>query len=56
MELEIKTWLQDIDRSIQEIYDFIPAKRDFNDFLVNLKQEKLVNEILKLLVKPLIEY
>lgn len=52
MKLEIKTWLQDIDRSIHEIYDFIPAQRDFNDFLAILRQEKHVNEILKLLVKP----
>lgn len=40
MEFEIKTWLQDIDRSIQEIYDFIPAKRDFNDFFSDLKTRK----------------
>ncbi len=29
MEIEIKTWLQDIDRSIDEIYSFLPVKRDF---------------------------
>ena len=32
MELEIKTWLQDIDRSIMEIYEFLPDKRDFYEF------------------------
>ena len=40
MKLEIKTWLQDIDRSIHEIYDFIPEKRDFNDFFSDLKTRK----------------
>jgi len=40
MELELKTWLQDIERSIQEIYDFFPEKRDFNDFISDLKTRK----------------
>ena len=42
MELELKTWLQDIDRSIHEIYDFLPEKWDFNDFLSDLKTRKAV--------------
>jgi len=42
MELEIKTWLQDIDRSIQEIYEFLPEQRNFNDFLSDLKTRKAV--------------
>ncbi len=28
---DIKIYLADIERSIQEIYDFLPAQRDFND-------------------------
>ncbi len=36
MDLEIKTWLQDIDRSIDEIYSFLPAKRDFFEFQKDL--------------------
>lgn len=44
MELELKTWLQDIDRSIHEIYDFLPAKRDFSDFrMINNRVKFLLN-------------
>lgn len=42
MELETKTWLQDIDRSIKEIYEFLPEKRDFYNFQSDLKTRKAV--------------
>jgi len=38
MDLEIKTWLQDIYRSIEEIDSFLPSKRIFLDFQNDLKQ------------------
>jgi uncharacterized protein with HEPN domain len=52
------------DRSIQEIYGFFPEKRDFNDFISDLKTRKAcernieiigeaLNRILK--IKPTIE-
>lgn len=53
MELELKTWLQDIDRSIQEIYDFLPEKRDFNDFLSDLKTRKAVERNIEIIGEAL---
>lgn len=51
MQLEVKTRLQDIDRSIQEIYDFLPEKKISTILSVILKPEKPLNETLKLLEK-----
>lgn len=42
MDLEIKAWLQDIDRSIDEINSFLPERRDFNEFKNDLKTKKAV--------------
>lgn len=53
MELELKTWLQDIDRSIHEIYDFLPEKRDFNDFLSDLKTRKAVERNIEIIGEAL---
>ena len=53
MKLELKTWLQDIDRSIQEIYDFLPEKRDFNDFLTDLKTRKAVERNIEIIGEAL---
>lgn len=38
MKLEIKTWLEDIDRSIDEIYGFLPSARNYFEFEKDLKQ------------------
>jgi len=53
MKLEVKTWLQDIDRSIQEIYDFFPERRDFNDFLSDLKTRKAVERNIEIIGEAL---
>lgn len=53
MKLEVKTWLQDIDRSIQEIYDFLPEQRDFNDFLGDLKTRKAVERNIEIIGEAL---
>lgn len=53
MKLEVKTWLQDIDRSIQEIYDFLPDQRDFNDFLCDLKTRKAVERNIEIIGEAL---
>ena len=53
MKLEIKVWLQDIDRSIQEIYDFLPEQRDFNDFLSDLKTRKAVERNIEIIGEAL---
>jgi len=53
MELEIKTWLQDINRSIEEIYDFLPSKRDFFEFQNDLKTKKAVERNLEIIGEAL---
>jgi len=53
MKLEVKTWLQDIDRSILEIYDFLPEQRDFNDFLSDLKTRKAVERNIEIIGEAL---
>ena len=40
MKLEIKTWLVDIERSINEIYSFLPKKRNYIEFEKDLKTKK----------------
>jgi len=53
MELEIKTWLQDIDRSIEEIYSFLPSKRNFFEFQNDLKTKKAVERNLEIIGEAL---
>ena len=53
MELETKTWLQDIDRSIKEIYEFLPEKRDFYKFQSDLKTRKAVERNLEIIGEAL---
>jgi len=53
MDLEIKTWLQDIDRSIEEIYSFLPPKRNFFEFQNDLKTKKAVERNLEIIGEAL---
>jgi len=53
MELETKTWLQDIDRSIKEIYEFLPEKRDFYNFQNAWKTRKAVERNLEIIGEAL---
>ncbi len=53
MELEIKTWLQDIDRSIEEIYSFLPSKRNFFEFQNDLKTKKAIERNLEIIGEAL---
>jgi len=53
MELEIKTWLQDINRSIEEIYSFLPEQRDFFEFQKDLKTKKAVERNLEIIGEAL---
>jgi len=53
MELDIKTWLQDINRSIEEIYSFLPEKRDFFEFQKDLKTKKAVERNLEIIGEAL---
>lgn len=47
MKPDILTWLEDIDRSIREIYEFLPVKRDFYEFKDDLKTRKAVERNLE---------
>jgi len=49
MELKSKTWLQDINRSIEEIYSFLPSKRNFFEFQNDLKTKKAVERNLEII-------
>jgi uncharacterized protein with HEPN domain len=53
MDLEIKIWLQDIDRSIEEIYSFLPSKRNFFEFQNDLKTKKAVERNLEIIGEAL---
>ncbi len=53
MELKIKTWLQDINRSIEEIYNFLPSKRNFFEFQNDLKTKKAVERNLEIIGEAL---
>ncbi len=49
MKEEAKTWLEDIDRSIDEIYLFMPEKRDFFEFKKDLKTRKAVERNIEII-------
>jgi len=53
MKYEILTWLEDIDRSIKEIYNFLPEKRDFFQFENDLKTKKAVERNLEIIGEAL---
>jgi len=46
---EIKIYLSDIERSIGEIYDFLPSKRDFAAFQKDLKARKAVERNIEII-------
>ena len=46
---EINTWLQDIDRSITEIYEFLPENKNFLDFEQDLKTKKAVERNIEII-------
>ena len=53
MRPEILAWLEDIDRSIVEIYEFLPEKRDFFLFEKDLKTRKAVERNLEIIGEAL---
>jgi uncharacterized protein with HEPN domain len=53
MKPEIFTWLEDIDRSIVEIFDFLPEKRDFYLFQNDLKTRKAIERNLEIIGEAL---
>lgn len=53
MKPEILIWLEDIDRSITEIYEFLPNKKDFLFFENDLKTRKAVERNLEIIGEAL---
>ncbi|MBS2096792.1 HepT-like ribonuclease domain-containing protein [Carboxylicivirga linearis] len=53
MKPEIYTWLEDIQRSIEEIFLFLPKKRDFFEFQKDLKTKKAVERNLEIIGEAL---
>ena len=49
MNPKIKTWLLDIDQCIEEIFDFLPEKRDFFKYKKDLKTKKAVERNLEII-------
>ncbi|WKN41839.1 HepT-like ribonuclease domain-containing protein [Tunicatimonas pelagia] len=49
MDLRIKAWLLDIKRSIEEIYSFLPERRDFLEYQQDLKTKKAVERNLEII-------
>ena len=46
---EIKIYLSDIERSIREIFDFLPEKRDFLEFQKDLKARKAIERNIEII-------
>ena len=53
MKPRINGWLEDIDRSIDEIYDFLPEERNFFKFEKDLKTKKAVERNLEIIGEAL---
>jgi uncharacterized protein with HEPN domain len=49
MDNKINAWLEDVLRSIDEIYDFLPEKRDFIEFQKDLKTKKAVERNIEII-------
>ena len=53
MKAEVLTWLLDIERSIVEIYDFLPQERNFFLFEKDIKTRKAVERNLEIIGEAL---
>ncbi|MEB2781767.1 HepT-like ribonuclease domain-containing protein [Algoriphagus persicinus] len=49
MDNKINAWLEDINRSIDEIFDFLPKKRDFFEYQADLKTKKAVERNIEII-------
>ena len=49
MDNKINSWLEDIIRSIDEIFEFLPEKKDFFEFQKDLKTKKAVERNLEII-------
>ena len=49
MDIKIQAWLADIEQSIDEIFEFIGDKKDFNAYKQHLKTKKAVERNLEII-------
>jgi len=49
MDNKIKSWLEDIERSIDEIHDFLHNQRDFEEYKKDLKTKKAVERNIEII-------
>lgn len=49
MDNKTNAWLEDILRSIDEIFEFLPEKRDFHEFQKDLKTKKAVERNIEII-------
>ena len=49
MENKINAWLEDIIRSIDEIFEFLPKKKDFFEYQKDLKTKKAVERNIEII-------
>ncbi|MCF8273787.1 MAG: DUF86 domain-containing protein [Flavobacteriaceae bacterium] len=49
MDNRINSWLEDIERSIDEIFDFLPEQRDFFVYQKDLKTKKAVERNIEII-------
>jgi|SRR5690606_29194577 len=49
MDNRINAWLEDIERSIDEIFDFLPEKKDFFEYQKDLKTKKAVERNIEII-------
>lgn len=53
MDNRVNAWLEDIERSIDEIFDFLPKKRDFFEYKNDLKTKKAVERNLEIIAEAI---
>ena len=49
MDIKIKTWLLDIDQSINEIFEFVDERKNFFEYKQDLKTKKAVERNLEII-------
>lgn len=49
MDNRINAWLEDILKSIDEIFDFLPEKRDFFEYQKDLKTKKAIERNIEII-------
>ena len=59
MDNRFRAWLEDIEQSINEIFDFIPPNRNFHTYQTDIKTKKAVERNLEIIgeaVNRIIKY